>query len=114
MGRGVNRGEIWTVAGGVYAAKPRPAVVIQDDLFDSTSSVTVAPMTSTLLDAPLMRIRIAGGDSRLSGLDHDSDVMVDKLTTVRRANVHSRLGRLTAEQVVEVERAMMAFLGLAR
>ncbi len=114
MGRGVNRGEIWTVAGGVYAAKPRPAVIIQDDLFDSTSSVTVAPMTSTLLDAPLMRIRIAGGDGRLSGLDHDSDVMVDKLTTVRRANVHSRLGRLTAEQVVEVERAMMAFLGLAR
>jgi len=114
MGRGVNRGEIWTVAGGVYAAKPRPAVIIQDDLFDSTSSVTVAPMTSTLLDAPLMRIRIAGGDGRLSGLDHDSDVMVDKLTTVRRANVHSRLGRLTAEQVVEVERAMMTFLGLAR
>nr|WP_170306805.1 type II toxin-antitoxin system PemK/MazF family toxin [Mycolicibacter kumamotonensis] len=114
MGRGVNRGEIWTVAGGVYAAKPRPAVIIQDDLFDSTSSVTVAPMTSTLLDAPLMRIRIAGGDGRLSGLDHDSDVMVDKLTTLRRANVHSRLGRLTAEQVVEVERAMMAFLGLAR
>lgn len=114
MGRGVNRGEIWTVAGGVYAAKPRPAVIIQDDLFDSTSSVTVAPMTSTLLDAPLMRIRIAGGDGRLSGLDHDSDVMVDKLTTLRRANVHSRLGRLTAEQVVEVERAMMVFLGLAR
>ncbi|NDJ91448.1 type II toxin-antitoxin system PemK/MazF family toxin [Mycolicibacter kumamotonensis] len=110
----MNRGEIWTVAGGVYAAKPRPAVIIQDDLFDSTSSVTVAPMTSTLLDAPLMRIRIAGGDGRLSGLDHDSDVMVDKLTTLRRANVHSRLGRLTAEQVVEVERAMMAFLGLAR
>lgn len=114
MGRGVNRGEIWTVAAGVNAAKPRPAVIIQDDLFDGTSSVTVAPMTSMLLDAPLMRIRIAGGDDRLSGLDHDSDVMIDKVTTVRRSNVHSRLGRLTAEQVVEVERAMMAFLGLAR
>ncbi|MEB3050289.1 type II toxin-antitoxin system PemK/MazF family toxin [Mycolicibacter sp. MYC123] len=110
----MNRGEIWTVAAGVNAAKPRPAVIIQDDLFDGTSSVTVAPMTSMLLDAPLMRIRIAGGDDRLSGLDHDSDVMIDKVTTVRRSNVHSRLGRLTAEQVVEVERAMMAFLGLAR
>ena len=114
MGRGVNRGEIWTVAGGVNAAKPRPAVIIQDDLFDGTSSVTVAPMTSMLLDAPLMRIRIAGGDDRLSGLDHDSDVMIDKLTTVKRSTVHVRVGRLTAEQVVEVERAMMAFLGLAR
>jgi mRNA interferase MazF len=110
----VNRGEIWTVAGGVYAAKPCPAVIVQDDLFDATSSVTVAPMTSTLLDAPLMRIRITGGNDRLSGLDHDSDVMIDKLTTVRRSNVRVRVGRLTAEQVVEVERAMMAFLGLAR
>ena len=110
----MNRGEIWTVTGGVYAAKPRPAVIVQDDLFDATSSVTVAPMTSTLLDAPLMRIRISGGDGRLSGLDHDSEVMIDKLTTVRRSNVHARVGRLTAEQLVEIERAMMAFLGLAR
>jgi mRNA interferase MazF len=110
----VNRGDIWTVAGGVYAAKPRPAVIVQDDLFDATSSVAVVPMTSSLLDAPLIRIRISGGDGRLSGLDHDSDVMIDKLTTVRRSNVHTRVGRLTAEQLVEIERAMMAFLGLAR
>jgi mRNA interferase MazF len=60
------------------------------------------------------RIRISGGDGRLSGLDHDSDVMIDKLTTVSRSNVHARVGRLTAEQIVEIERAMMAFLGLAR
>ena len=110
----MNRGDIWTVAGGVYAAKPRPAVIVQDDLFDATSSVAVVPMTSSLLDAPLIRIRISGGDGRLSGLDHDSDVMIDKLTTVRRSNVHTRVGRLTAEQLVEIERAMMAFLGLAR
>jgi mRNA interferase MazF len=110
----VNRGEIWTVAGGGYATKPRPAVIVQDDLFDATSSVTVAPMTSALLNAPLMRIRIGGGDGRLSRLDHDSDVMIDKLTTVKRSNIHARVGRLTAEQLVEIERAMMAFLGLAR
>jgi mRNA interferase MazF len=110
----VIRGEIWTVAGGVYAAKPRPAVIVQDDLFDATSSVIVAPLTSALLDAPLMRIHISGGDGRISGLDRDSDVMIDKLTTVRRSNVHTRVGRLTAEQLVEIERAMMAFLGLAR
>jgi mRNA interferase MazF len=71
-------------------------------------------MTSSLLDAPLIRIRISGGDGRLSGLDHDSDVMIDKLTTVRRSNVHTRVGRLSAEQLVEIERAIMAFLGLAR
>jgi mRNA interferase MazF len=110
----VNRGEIWTVAGGVYATKPRPAVIVQDDLFDATSSVTVAPLTTTLLDAPLIRIRVSSESGRLSGLDHDSDVMIDKLTTVRRSNVQTRVGRLTTEQLVEVERAMMAFLGLAR
>ncbi|MDT5094081.1 MAG: mRNA interferase MazF [Mycobacterium sp.] len=110
----MNRGEIWTVAGRVSAEKPRPAVIVQDDLFDATSSVTVAPITGTLLDAPLVRIRVSGGAERQSGLDQDSDVMIDKLTTVRRSNVHARVGRLTAEQLVEVERAMMAFLGLAR
>jgi mRNA interferase MazF len=110
----VNRGEIWTVAGGVYAAKPRPAVIIQDDLFDATRSVTVAPMTSTLVDASLMRIRITAGSELVSGLERDSDVMIDKLTTVKRSNVQVRVGRLTADQVVEVERALMTFLGLAR
>lgn len=106
------RGELWTVAGGVYATKPCPALIIQDDVFDSTDSVTVMPLTSDLLDAPLLRIRILSGE--LSGLERDSDVMVDKLTTVRRANVASRVGRLTSEQLAAVERAMMVFLGLAR
>lgn len=64
------------MAGGVYAAKPRPAVIVQDDLFDAMISVT-ASNTSTLLDAPLMRIRVSAGDGRLSGLDHDSDVMIE-------------------------------------
>lgn len=107
----MNRGEIWTVAGGVYASTPRPALIVQDDLFEATASVTVVPLTSSLMDAPLLRIRVAA--SALSGLDHDSDVMVDKLTTVRRSNVQSRVGRVTADQLGEVERALMAFLGLA-
>lgn len=106
------RGELWTVAGGVYASKPRPALIVQDDLFAATDSVTVAPLTATLTDAPLLRVRVPGTD--LTGLERDSDVMVDKLTTVRRSNVQIRVGRLTAEQLAEVERAMMTFLGLAR
>lgn len=106
------RGELWTVAGGVHASKPRPALIIQDDLFAATDSVTVAPLTSTLTDAPLLRVRVPGTD--LTGLERDSDVMVDKLTTVRRSNVQTRVGRLTAERLAEVERALMTFLGLAR
>lgn len=106
------RGELWTVAGGVYASKPRPALIVQDDLFAATDSVTVAPLTSRRTDAPLLRVRVPGTD--LTGLERDSDVMVDKLTTVRRSNVQTRVGRLTAEQLAEVERALMTFLGLAR
>jgi len=108
----VIRGELWTVAGGVYAARPRPALILQDDAFAATDSVTVLPLTSHLLDAPLLRVRIGAG--QMSGLDRDSDVMVDKLTTVRRSNVATRVGRLSTEQLGEVERGVMAFLGFAR
>lgn len=107
----MNRGELWTVAGGVYASKPRPALVIQDDRFDVTASVTVLPLTTTLIDAPLLRVSVSA--SELSGLRQESHVMIDKLTTVRRSNVQSRVGRLTAAQLVEIERALLVFLGLA-
>lgn len=106
------RGELWTVAGGVCAAKPRPALIVQDDLFAETMSVTVAPLTTSLTEAPLLRVRILS--SELSGLQRDSDIMIDKLTTVRRMNVQSRVGRLTTDQLATVERAVMIFLGLAR
>lgn len=107
----MNRGEIWSVAGGVYASKPRPAVLVQDNRFDGTDSVTVCPLTSTDASAPLMRVPVPSDD--VSGLDSVSWVMVDKLTTVRRANVDQRIGRLSSSQLVEVERLLMVFLGLA-
>lgn len=108
----MKRGELWTVAGGVYASKPRPAVIVQDDVFELTESVTVAPLTTTLTDAPLLRLRVAAGG--VSGLAQVSDVMVDKLTTVRRSNVQIRIGRLSSQQMVDLERLMMTFLGMAR
>ena len=108
----MNRGEIWTVAGGVYATKPRPAVIVQEDLFQATTSVLVVPLTSTLSEAPLLRVLIA--KSAMSGLEQDSDAMVDKLSAVRRSNVHHRVGRVSSEQLVEIERSMLTVLGLAR
>ncbi|MCH6472328.1 type II toxin-antitoxin system PemK/MazF family toxin [Sinomonas terrae] len=105
------RGEIWTVAGGVYASKPRPALVIQDDRYDATDSVTVLPLTSHLVEAPLLRIPVQ--PSELSGLQRESQVMIDKLTTVRRSNVQSRIGRLAPTQLAAVERALLVFLGIA-
>ena len=107
----MKRGEIWTVAGGVYASKPRPALILQDDVFVATESVTVAPLTSTLVDAPFLRYRIVADD--VSGLERDGDVMIDKITTVRRGNITGCVGRLTSRQMVDVERWVAAFLGLA-
>lgn len=105
------RGELWTAAGGVYSSKPRHALVIQDDRFDATDSVTVLPLTTTLIDAPLLRISLS--PSELSGLRQESHVMIDRLTTVRRSNVQTRLGRLTAAQLADIERALLVLLGLA-
>lgn len=106
------RGELWLVAGGIHASKPRPALIFQDDAFESTNSVTMLPLTSSLVEAPLLRVRVT--PSNLSGLVRDSDIMIDKITTVRRTNVTTRVGRLSADQLAEVERSVMAFLGLAR
>ena len=108
----MRRAEVWTVASGIYASQPRPAVIVQDDVFELTDSITVAPLTTTLVDAPLLRLRVPAGG--LTGLAQDSDVMVDKLTTVRRSNVQVRIGRLSSQQMVELERLLMTFLGMAR
>jgi len=107
----MSRGEIWSVAGGVYASKPRPAVLLQDDRFDATDSLTVCPLTSTEMPVPLLRVRVPMDG--VSGLDAPSWVMIDKITTVRRSHVTHRIGRLSASQLVEVERLVMVFLGLA-
>ncbi|MBW9207569.1 type II toxin-antitoxin system PemK/MazF family toxin [Mumia sp. zg.B53] len=108
----MNRGELWAVAGGTYASKPRPALILQEDLFDATESVTVVPLTTTVVDAPLIRIPVPS--TRTTGIERPSFAMVDKITTVRRTNVSERIGRLPASLLVDIERAALLFLGLAR
>jgi mRNA interferase MazF len=105
----MRRGDIVTVAGGVYANKPRPALIVQDDRFDATESLAVCPFTSTEVDAPLLRVPVAAGEE--SGLDQDSFLMVDKITTVRRSNAHAVVGKLEAATLVEFERRLLVFLG---
>lgn len=105
----MRRGDIVTVAGGVYAAKPRPALIVQDDRFDQTDSLTVCPFTSTDVEAPLLRVRVPA--DAVNGLDRDSFLMVDKITTIRRSNAHGVLGHLEAATFVEFERRLVVFLG---
>lgn len=108
----MRRGEIYTAAArGTYTGKPRPVVVVQDDRFDATASVTVCPFTTNPVDAPLLRIRIEPSDG--NGLDRASSVMVDKITTVPRSGLGERLGRLRDDEVVQLNRSLMVFLGLA-
>jgi mRNA interferase MazF len=109
----MKRGEVWTVSGGAsYAGKPRPAVIVQEDRFDSTSSITVCVFTTDPTEAPLLRMLIEPTDR--NGLSSASRLMVDKVTTVPKARLGKRIGKLNDEDVFRLNRALTVFLGLAR
>jgi mRNA interferase MazF len=109
----MKRGEIWTVAGGPdYAGKPRPAVIVQDDAFSATSSVTLCPFTTHLVDAPLIRLEI--NPAKQNGLDAVSQLMVDKVTTVAKAKLQTRIGKLAEPEMTRLNHAVLVFLGLSR
>ena len=108
----MKRGEVWTAAGGPdYAGKPRPVVIVQDDNFDETASITICGFTSDETDAPLFRLPIA--PSAANGLDQPSRLMADKVTTMPKAKLGRRIGRLSATDTTRLNRAIALFLGLA-
>jgi len=108
----MRRGDIWTVSSGKdYAGKPRPAVVIQDDNFDGTDSITLCAFTTDETEAPLFRLLIQPSDR--NGLRSASRLMVDKITTVPKSKLGMAIGRLDDEDVVRLNQAIIVFLGLA-
>lgn len=108
----MKRGEVWTVSGGKdYAGKPRPVVIVQDDGFDATDSITICAFTTDPTEAPLFRLPVE--PSERNGLRSSSRLMVDKITTVPKSKIGERIGRLDEEDVVRLNRAVMVFLGLA-
>jgi mRNA interferase MazF len=108
----VTRGDLVTVALPGDYGKPRPAVVVQADLFNEThASVTVAPVTSTLVNAPLFRLAVE--PSPRNGLRALSQVMIDKLTTIRRERIGATIGELEPETLTRVNRALALWLGIA-
>jgi mRNA interferase MazF len=108
----VKRGEIWTVAGGKdYAGKPRPVVILQDDRFDMTDSVTICAFTTDQTDAPLFRIVIEPSES--NGLRAVCRLMADKITTVPKAKIGKRIGHLADDDMLRLNRAALVFLGIA-
>ena len=108
----MKRGEIWSVAAGKgYAGKPRPVAILQDDRFDATDSLTICAFTTDPTEAPLFRLPIEPNET--NGLRAPCRLMVDKITTVPKAKVGARIGRLGDEDIVRLNRAVLVFLGMA-
>lgn len=108
----MRRGDIWTVAGGKdYAGKPRPVVILQDDSFDATDSITVCAFTTDETDAPLFRLPVE--PNARNGLRVACRLMADKVTTVPKSKIGAHIGRLDEEDILRLNQAVLVFLGLA-
>ena len=108
----IKRGDIVSIATQGDFGKPRPALVIQSDLFTAHPSVSVLPITSFILDAPLLRITLE--PSELNGLKKTSQVMIDKIVTVVREKVGGHIGSLDFATMQEIDRCLAVFLGVGR
>lgn len=107
----IRRGDVVICALQGELGKPRPAVVLQSDLFnESHGSMTVCPVTSHLVDAPLFRVMLK--PEATNGLKTASQAMVDKLSTVGRQRIRTVVGHLAPDDLARVEEAAMLWLGL--
>lgn len=107
----MKRGDLITVALQGDYGKPRSALIVQTDLFAPSDSVTILMLSSTLVAAPLLRITVE--PSPRNGLRQTSQVMVDKVMTVRRERVGEVIGQLEDGAMITVTRSLALFLGLA-
>jgi mRNA interferase MazF len=108
----MKRGDFVTIAMQGDFGKPRPALIIQADQYNELATVTVLPVTSTLVAAPLFRITVQ--PSVENGLQKPSQVMVDKAMTVKHDKIGQAFGHIDANELVEVERCLAVFLGIAK
>jgi mRNA interferase MazF len=108
----VRRGDFVTIAMQGDFGKPRPALVIQANQFDQHATVTVLPVTGTLVDAPLLRITVK--PTTENGLQKPSEVMVDKAMTVKRDKLGPAFGNIDADTMVQIDRCLAVFLGIAK
>ncbi|HVV50014.1 MAG TPA: type II toxin-antitoxin system PemK/MazF family toxin [Polyangia bacterium] len=108
----MKRGDVVVVSLSGDYGKPRPALIVQSDLFNEThASVTLAPVTSRIVDAPLFRLTIE--PAAATGLRSVSQIMIDKVTTVKRDRIGKSIGRVGDETMLRVNRAIALWFGLA-
>lgn len=108
----MKRGDLITVAMHGDFGKPRPALVIQADSFDGLPTVSVLPVTGTLTTAPLLRVTVE--PDKENGLLKVSQVMIDKVITVKRDKTGEAFGRINTNLMTEIERRLALFLGIVR
>lgn len=108
----MKRGTIVVVAArGAYTGKPRPALVVQSDLFNPThSSITICPITTDCVDAPLFRLTLPPGSR--TGLKSVSQVMIDKTVSVPRASINEEIGECDLQELESVEDGLRRWLAL--
>lgn len=108
----MKRGAIVVVAArGAYTGKPRPALVVQSDLFNPThASVTICPITSDCVDANLFRLSLARGPR--TGLKSVSQVMIDKIVSVPRAAIRGEIGQCDVGEMGAVDDGLRRWLEL--
>lgn len=106
----MKRGDVVLVAArGDYAGKPRPALVVQSDLFNPThDSVTLCLITSKMQDAPLFRLTL--NPTSENGLEKESQLMVDKLFSAKRRSISGKIGALDKESLGRVDSAIKLWL----
>ena len=108
----MKRGDFVTIAMQGDFGKPRPALVVQSDSFNQAhASVTVLPVSSELVNAPLFRISVDPND--VNGLSKRSQVMVDKAMTIRLVKIGSTIGKADDALMLAVNRSLAVFLGIA-
>lgn len=109
----MKRGDIFICAdkGGDYTGSPRPVVIIQaTDCIAERDSVTICPLTTELIDAPTFRIRL--NPSEGNGIKKTSDVMADKVSTVRKSRLTDKIGKISEAGMVKLGDAIRAWLFL--
>jgi mRNA interferase MazF len=108
----MNRGDFVTIALQGDFGKPRPALVIQSDQFGEHATVTVLLVSGTLVDAPLFRVTVQPNAN--NGLQKPSQIMVDKVMTVKRSRLGKAFGSASDTEMLEIERCLAVFLGIAK
>jgi len=108
----MKRGDLVIVSAPGDYGKPRPAVIIQSDIFNEThASILVCLITSDRQDAPLFRIDVQPTEE--TGLKVASQIMVDKIVALRRERITKHIGQVNDETLIRLNRSLALFIGLA-